>query len=394
MDSASGKRRRRRPSLVTAAASILVRLPFGFSVPFLFLAVVWTFYLFHNVNIHTEPIHDALHHWIPQLRWLDELLRALFYDAVYIAGLLLAYNLAVLTNWLLVRYGLKQVRVPAVLLHRPPQGLTENNRFENTRKKFENTRKIGIVLAGGGAKGAFQAGAMKAIYRFLAEGNALQKVKVISATSIGSWNALFWLADLIKSEKGWEERSPHEQWWRKISLRSLIAPSWYLPGFRNAFFTTAPWQRSFDEIFGQDAVRQRIADSGIHFYLTCSHVRSGSLECTTNNLDARDLPRVKYNRLDSAKDTDTFLEGVKAGVFASMDLPPLFPYMEIENDFFEDGGVIDNLPIMFAAIEFVRSYLRSAAQFRFRRRTGPPIPVKSLFEGYGHTTRSTGTRKS
>jgi predicted acylesterase/phospholipase RssA len=38
------------------------------------------------------------------------------------------------------------------------------------------------------------------------------------------------------------------------------------------------------------------------------------------------------------------LQGVKLGVFASMDLPPLFPYMEMGDDVFEDGGVIDNLP--------------------------------------------------
>jgi hypothetical protein len=30
-----------------------------------------------------------------------------------------------------------------------------------------------------------------------------------------------------------------------------------------------------------------------------------------------------------------------------MDIPPLFPYTAIDNDFFEDGGVIDNLPIRF-----------------------------------------------
>jgi NTE family protein len=334
----------RRPSLLSATASILVRLPLGFLLPFILFAGGWTFYLFKEVkklaqNFPASPLDS-----IPVLSRLDDILVAIFLVALYLAGLLLAYNLAVLTNWLLVRYGLKAEPAAAVRPHPPPKGGTNYG-------GFKDVRKIGIVLAGGGAKGAFQAGAMKAIYRFLAEGEALHKVKVISATSIGSWNALFWLADLIQSEKGWGERSAHEAWWRSISLRSLVAPSWYVPCLRNAFFVTAPWQRQFDDIFGQAGVRGKIAHSDIHFYLTSSHVRSGRLECTTNNTEARDLPRVKFTRLDPATGDDAVLQGVKLGVFASMDLPPLFPYMELGDDVFEDGGVIDNLPVMFAAME-------------------------------------------
>ncbi|MHB8404554.1 MAG: hypothetical protein ACYDCJ_03930 [Gammaproteobacteria bacterium] len=34
-----------------------------------------------------------------------------------------------------------------------------------------------------------------------------------------------------------------------------------------------------------------------------------------------------------------------------MDLPPLFPYFEKDNRLFEDGGVIDNVPIIFASYQ-------------------------------------------
>ena len=153
-------------------------------------------------------------------------------------GLLVAYNISVLFNWILMRFGLKAIPQLATGPHTPPAGTPASN-------PLQEVKKIGIVLAGGGAKGAFQAGAMKAIYKFLADNDALPRVAVISGTSIGSWNALFWLGNLIQSEKGWEEHSPHETWWRGISLRSLVAPSWYVPCFRNAFFVTAPWQLLF-----------------------------------------------------------------------------------------------------------------------------------------------------
>jgi Patatin-like phospholipase len=51
--------------------------------------------------------------------------------------------------------------------------------------------RIGFVLAGGGAKGVYQAGAMKAIYESLTSRNAQSSVCSVAGTSIGSWNALF-----------------------------------------------------------------------------------------------------------------------------------------------------------------------------------------------------------
>jgi NTE family protein len=329
----------RRPSLLSASWSILVRLPLGFLIPFVALAGAWTLYLFKEVSQHPKNLFAN-----PILSRVDDFLSAILVIALYVAGVLIAYNVSVFINWILVRYGFKPAPLSTISPHRPDAQSTPSGRLKDFKK-------IGIVLAGGGAKGAFQAGAMKAIYQFLAEENALDKVKVISATSIGSWNALFWLADLIKSEKGWEEPSAHEKWWRSISLRSLVAPSWYVPGFRNAFFVTAPWQRNFDAIFGQPDVQQKIAASDIHFYLTRSDVRSGKLMCTTNNRNAPHLPKVNPSWVDAAKGADKFLEAVKFGVFASMDLPPLFPYMEMGDSVFEDGGVIDNLPVMFAAME-------------------------------------------
>lgn len=342
----------RGPSLVSAGLAILFRLPPGFLLPFLVLVLGWTFLMFQEVkrfvlNFRTGPFEG-----IVLMSRLDDIVVALLILAVYFAGLLLAYNLAVLIEWLWTRYGPTPAPIAAVVPHRPAQisgGEGAAGQSTDAARWFDGIGKIGIVLAGGGAKGAFQAGTMKAIYRFLAEHNALDKVKVISATSIGSWNAMFWLADLITAEAGWETRAPHEGWWRAISLRALITPSWYVPCLRNAFFGTGPWQRQFMAIFGQDTVRPRLFGTDIHFYLTSSHVVSGLLECTTNNLTARDLPRVKFDRIDRAD--PNFLTRLRDGVFASMDLPPLFPYVERKDECFEDGGVIDNLPVMFPAME-------------------------------------------
>jgi predicted acylesterase/phospholipase RssA len=337
-------------SRAAKTGTVLVQLPLGFLVPLIVLVGGWTFFLFKESIVlfkgWSSNLKEALNPLtaIPIASRVDDILIATFVILIYVVGLLVAYNLSVLINGALVRYGMKPVSLPNAHPHRPSGTADPGD-------PFQNVHKIGLVLAGGGAKGAFQAGAMKAIYQFLAEHGALDKLKVISGTSIGSWNAMFWLGDLIASDNGWDQRSVHESWWRSINLRSLIAPSWYWPGLRNAFFVTGPWQALFDRTFGQDEVRKRIVDSKIHFYFTRSDVRSGKLQCTTNNQNPCQIPKIRYTCLDPSKSADKFMDGVKFGVFASMDLPPLFPYMRLDDNLFEDGGVIDNLPVLFAAME-------------------------------------------
>ena len=221
--------------------------------------------------------------------------------------------------------------------------------------------RIGIILSGSGAKGAYQAGAMKAIYEFLDEHNAHSKVCMIAATSIGSWNALFWLAGLVKQNPKYKADvykggiSPLEEWWRKVSVKNIVQPVGYIPTRQNHFLSNQPWQENFDELFkgtkaGEelDKLVRASNDSEaspntkpIHFYFTRSNIEKAHLAFTTNNCEltekTAELPHTTAAALDDIRD----------GVFSSMDIPPLVQYMTIKGDYYEDGGVIDNLPVRF-----------------------------------------------
>lgn len=338
---------------VSSALSILKwlfwRLPLGFSVPFTLASMAWVLYGFKHLNAWiavpaARAVAAYLQAALPAvvsaalMDNLGEFFHAVIVIALFVLGFIVSYNLSAIINWLLFKANLK----PAAFASGSPVSLAQGPASEI----FANVERIGIVLAGGGAKGAFQAGAMKAIYDYLRTHGALDKVKVISGTSIGSWNALFWLADLIDSS----DAAPgiHERWWRSISIRALAAPSWYVPFMRSAFLSAAPWRRAFDQVFGREDVRARMVGSPIHFYFTRSDVRSGRLWCTTNNPTAHRIHRVEYEQL-AGHDQAAFMEGVKEGVFASMDLPPLFPYVRRGEIDCEDGGVIDNLPVLFPA---------------------------------------------
>lgn len=275
-------------------------------------------------------------------------------------GVLLSYNgAAVAYRWIRKRPSIRVV-------DSPEPGPGEGGRLDRFKK-------IGVILAGGGAKGAYQAGSLKAIHEFLEDNGALDRVKMIAGTSIGSWNAMFWLAGLVKAPAG--GRSTHEMWWRSIGLERIVEFDTYWPLRRNHFLRSTPWQETFDEIFLEtDEVKERLArlfsgngsDPPVHFYLTRSNVELGHLEFATNRADLRGLTRPRlgggdehatepvvkpdrYEIIDHAEPRDC-LERTRRAVFASMDLPPLFPYMKIRvdrNEWFEDGGVVNNLPVHF-----------------------------------------------
>ena len=271
-------------------------------------------------------------------------------------GAIVFYNLAAL----IYRRTRSRSAVAGVTMTEPARGVG---------KRLDTFQRIGIVLAGGGAKGAYQAGAMRAIYEFLEENNALDRVCMVAGTSIGSWNAMFWLAGLVKPPSP-EQRSPHEEWWRGLNLSRTVEFDTYWPLRRNHFVKATPWMETFEDTFiNNDAVKQHLArlfndDGAPHFYFTRSNVGRGILEFSTNyrGLKSRSKRSLKsghhqplvtgdrYEIIDGAS-IESSLAKMRDAVFTSMDLPPLFPYMYREHDpghYYEDGGVVDNLPVWFA----------------------------------------------
>ena len=286
-------------------------------------------------------------------------------SSIILVVILVSYNVAAI-----VYRNVRSRPVGKIYVHAPvpPQPGAKNiiNKFKE-RNGIDELR-IGLILAGGGAKGAYQAGAMKAIHEFLEANNALSSVRMIAGTSIGAWNSMFWLAGLVKPP-GME--SAHERWWRSISVAGVMEFAQYLPLKRNYFLNSTPWREAFDRIFRQEprasAALGRLfaADQNtvpMHFYFTRSNVELGQLEFGTNNADLpnrrrrrwlsdQDEPLVPSDQYEViGGDHEKALSRMELAVYASMDLPPLLPYMNIRtarNEFFEDGGVVDNLPMRF-----------------------------------------------
>lgn len=309
----------------------------------------------------------GLHHPLLDTSWKSMGYGALLITLFFV-GLVLAWNLAALV------YRLTRGR-PRVVAQQPAAPRAGSGVL------LDRYRRIGLILAGGGAKGAYQAGAMRAIWEFLEEHGALDRVRMIAGTSIGAWNAMFWLAGLVRPE-GSDQMSAQETWWRSVKPERILDFASYVPLRKNHFARPTPWRQTFRRLFVDDPViydklsrllssrpdardSKAVRESTLHFYLTRTNVRRALLEFTTNSWAVADLQRddaltgqkvpiVKpalYEVLDGG-DCRQALSEMEDAVFASMDIPPVFPYVAIpdeagEPEWYEDGGVVENLPMLF-----------------------------------------------
>ena len=371
---------------------LFVRLPRAFTIPLLVSTFLYFFLLFPSaVNLCNLGIFWIQDHvtsrgpatqtdvdtstfvwqWLPKiadsgLSWrtvgtLIGIVVSLIASAVitiFLAsfGLWLSYWLAGKFYKAYRRRRVNHIEVPSPVA---PQSNGSEDQRDNPVAEF---KRIGIILSGGGAKGAYQAGAMQAIYEFLEEHDAHRKVQMIAATSIGSWNALFWLADLMKSQNG--GASPLEKWWQQINMEKIILPVMYLPTQQNYLLSNEPWRDDFDALFKGTAAGERLVerannDESLRFYFTHCNIGKASLSFSTNRQNWKNVTHNLPTRRGQPvvadgsyrgvrqQDTKLTLDNIRRDVFCSMDIPPLFPYTAVDNDFFEDGGVIDNLPIRF-----------------------------------------------
>ena len=165
-------------------------------------------------------------------------------------------------------------------------------------------KPYGLVLAGGGGKGAYQIGVWKA----LCEMGIAEQIGVISGASVGGLNAVLIAdGDLAKAERIWKEISPLQfmdvepdepGMYSREGLLTLIEENFHLEQFKErgpAIFV--------------DACRK--SDEKCRYFLL-------------NNKSTEDM---------------------KALLLATSALPGVYPPVTFQGEEYIDGGVQDNLPI-------------------------------------------------
>lgn len=202
--------------------------------------------------------------------------------------------------------------------------------------------QVVLVLQGGGALGAYQAG----VFQGLSEAG-IQPDWVVG-TSIGAINAA-----LIAGNKAADRLDRLKEFWRRVTNRSPLRAPW-MSLFGNAlanfgvlaqgvpgFFQPNPsalWGIHYPAgpglaaYYGTDPLKDTLSD-----LIDIERLNSGAMRVTVGAVNVKSGEMRYFDSRD--------MPLTCAHVMASGALPPAFPAIEIDGEFYWDGGIYSNTPI-------------------------------------------------
>jgi NTE family protein len=212
----------------------------------------------------------------------------------------------------------------------------------NIRKLARGSRQIVLVLQGGGALGAYQAGVYQALHEAGIEPDW------VIGTSIGAINA-----SLIAGNEPENRLSRLKEFWNRMERRSILGalPLW--SGFADIH---AYWSTLLGGIAGFFEPNP-LAFWGTHIPLGAEHAGFYStaplektlLELVDFSLLEHCTPRLTVGAAHVTTSQMRYFDSRDGAltvkhVMASGALPPAFPPVRIDGELYWDGGILSNTP--------------------------------------------------
>ena len=191
--------------------------------------------------------------------------------------------------------------------------------------------KIGLVLAGGGARGAYQIG----VWKGLKEIGIDKYISVVSGTSIGALNAvLFCQGNLDIAEEIWcnisnDKILPADQ--LELIKKGILLTI----GSKNLNLIKKYIPKAIED---GDISRDGLLDI-INSSIELNSINRNKKTCYAT---CTEIPKIeaKYFKLNNYNE-----EGIKKILLATSALPLVYGSEDIEGRRYLDGGIVDNLPI-------------------------------------------------
>lgn len=179
--------------------------------------------------------------------------------------------------------------------------------------------KIGLMLGGGGAKGAYQLGVIKA----LEEADLLKHIKSVSGTSIGAINTILLMAN--KNHRRMSEI------WSEIDDKSVF-------GHRNNLF------KKPDRIYSLEPLAETLISKVNLEEIKKSNYRgfaTAALMYSKESMRHQLLTDTMEKRVFCLNECDNPYDAV----LASASIPVIFGPTQIDGFNYVDGGILDNYPV-------------------------------------------------
>lgn len=207
----------------------------------------------------------------------------------------------------------------------------------------------GLVLAGGGARGAYEAGIL--YYLFTDGPSELREAvrfQTLSGTSIGALNVSALAATMHQPVYGMRKLV---DLWRSVELESVLEigvgdvmaiPGWLLGRQRReSIFGDGAIRRLIESSFDWDRIHTNLADGRLEAVsISCTQVPTGKTVVFYETRDGR--PR-RFSRDPHVKAVQARLSPLHAR--ASSAIPFVFPAVDIDGIPYADGGLRQNTPL-------------------------------------------------
>lgn len=197
--------------------------------------------------------------------------------------------------------------------------------------------KLGLALAGGGARGAYQIGVWKAFK----EAGLTKHIQVVSGASVGSINAvLFSLGDYTFAEDLWMSLDKDTLFHgdNVETIKRLFKEGWKF--FTKGIYDTSTFEEMMDEVLEEEL--KPICD--VYIATTAiGGMNKKFLRVLKANIkyhfkkERDNLIYHKANNLSKAK--------LKKLILASCAIPIVFRPVNIDGETYYDGGILSNMPI-------------------------------------------------
>ncbi|MES2503440.1 MAG: patatin-like phospholipase family protein [Myxococcota bacterium] len=222
--------------------------------------------------------------------------------------------------------------------------------------------KTGLILSGGGARGAYEAGVIKYIREQLpARIRSHARFEIICGTSVGAVNSCF-LAALSHIPESQGEALA--QMWRSLRIDGIYEIGWRELVNLPKFILGSRGRGELDEIIGssrlgglfntsplEDLVRRHIRWKNVQVNLESGDVQALALTAThvSSGMTHIFLQRAKSSQ-PLLWSTDPQMQPFEvelgpAHALASAAIPWIFPAVELEGEVYCDGGIKLNTPI-------------------------------------------------
>ena len=191
--------------------------------------------------------------------------------------------------------------------------------------------KVGLVLSGGGGKGAYELGVWKAIRELEVE----KYITAVSGTSIGAMNAmLFAQKDYEKALEMWKEVTLEKL--LPINNRELIKKGVTLAiGSK----TLEAIRKHMPKLLEQGNVPKDGAIDIINKYMDMEKLKSLGVSCYVACTEISEF-KAEYFKINDY-DEETAIDMI----IASSSIPMIYESAEVLGKKYIDGGLVDNTPI-------------------------------------------------